>query len=270
MSKFITFSSEANEEAVKYNVTPVVHAEDYIYQNTRSMLDTPDDPFGSEIRAAADYFRTGDYSASLVDKIVTKYHKSASSRRISFLEFAAGYGCVSRHIRKMADRYELTACDIHTQAIDFLKREIDVHSLLSVSDPALFETSVKYDVVFALSFFSHMPDRTFGPWIKALFGSLANDGILIFTTHGRSAHNDMGRPALQQDGYWFLPSSEQKDLPTDEYGLMISTPLYVINNIAKIKNSALIAFEDEFWWVKQNLYVVRKVDTNFGANREIA
>jgi SAM-dependent methyltransferase len=269
MSKFITLSLEAKEEATKYKVTPVVHAEDYIYQDTRSRLDNPDDPDGSETRAVAQYLRNGDMCASLVDKLVIKYHPSAGSRRVSFLEFAAGYGGVSRHIRKMADRYELTACDIHSQAVEFLEQEIGVNALLSVSDPLLFKTSVRYDVVFALSFFSHMPARTFGLWIKALFGSLANDGILIFTTHGRSAHNDMGCPALQEDGYWFLPSSEQKDLPIDEYGLMISTPRYVINNISKVDNSALIVFEDEFWWGKQNLYIVRKVDTNFGADREI-
>ena len=68
----------------------------------------------------------------------------------------------------------LTSCDIHSEAIDFLDRQIGVKTLQSVHLPEQFATIEKYDVVFVLSFFSHMPRSSFGRWLRALYGSLSH------------------------------------------------------------------------------------------------
>ena len=253
---------EAAAEAVKFAVPPDIHSEDFIYQHH---LDVQTDPDRDRARAHVTeyYFLDGDRSAKRLDALIRQFHPEAMSRRLALLEFASGYGCVSRHLRRMDDRYDLVACDIHPQAIDFLRERLDVAAVLSRSRPDEFAVDRRFDVVFCLSFFSHMPDRTFGDWIEALFSTLMQGGLLIFTTHGREGYIDIGRPALHPGGYWFAPMSEQKDIPTDEYGCMVATPLYVMERIARCHGAAVVFFQEAFWWGKQDLFIVRKVDTDF-------
>jgi SAM-dependent methyltransferase len=163
----------------------------------------------------------------------------------------------------MADRYELTACDIHEKAIEFLTSTLQVESLLSRSDPHDFAVPRKFDIVFALSFFSHMPDRTWGAWFARLFDALADDGLLVFTTHGRVVHEDGGRPPLEPDGYWFGGTSEQRDLPVEDYRTMIVTPFYAFKCIEQSERAALVFFQEALWWGKQDTYIVRKVPVPF-------
>ena len=114
----------------------------------------------------------------------------------------------------------------------------------------------KYDVVFALSFFSHIPDKVFGEWIKALYEVVKPGGVLIFTTHGTLFKNRFNK--MTTNGFSFDLASEQKDLATEEYGSTVSEYEYVERkckeNICKIPE----IFEEGFWWKIQDLYIIRK------------
>ncbi len=59
-----------------------------------------------------------------------------------------------------------------------------VESYLSSPVPEQL-TLPSQDVIFAHSFFSHMPETTWARWLKALANALAPRGVLIFTTPGR-------------------------------------------------------------------------------------
>jgi SAM-dependent methyltransferase len=238
---------EAPSEAAKFGVSPDIHGDDFLFQY---LVEVQTEPAKARALVTEHYFFDGDRSAKRLDDLIREYHPRAATRRLSLFEFASGYGCVSRHLHKMNDRYDLVACDIHEQAVAFLGERMAVSAMLSHSDPRKFNPGAKYDIVFALSFFSYMPYRTFGAWIEALFATLADDGLLIFTTHGRIAHDDMSHPALAPGGYWFLTSSEQEDLLTDEYVAMIATPFYVMDQIARCPQAALILFQEGLWWGK--------------------
>lgn len=135
-------------------------------------------------------------------------------------------------------------------------------ALLSRSNPAEFKADQTFDVIFALSFFSHMPDATWGAWFRALFANLAEHGLLIFTTHGRAGYEDLGRPQLAPSGFWFAPMSEQKDLPTEEYGCTVVTPSYVLEKAESCAGAALVFFREGFWWGKQDVYVVQRTSSD--------
>jgi hypothetical protein len=255
---------EAAAEAAKFSVSPDIHAADFIYRHHLEIWSGPDEA-ATRARATEYYFLDGDRSARRLDALIRQFHPDSASRRLALLEFASGYGCVSRHLSKMQDKYALTACDIHDRAIEFLRDRLGVDAVPSRARPSEFALGQTFDVVFALSFFSHMPDRTFGAWIEALFATVAGNGLLIFTTHGREAHADIGFPELHPDGYWFAPVSEQKDLPASDYGCMISTPSYAIDRIARCPGAALVHFHESFWWEKQDLYIVRKTNHLFRA-----
>ena len=74
----------------------------------------------------------------------------------ALLEFASGYGCLSRHLVKMTDRYDVLSCDIHPAAVEFIDRQIGLQATLSHSRPDQLKLRQQFSVVFALSFFSHI------------------------------------------------------------------------------------------------------------------
>lgn len=110
---------EAAAAAAKFAVAADIHAEDFIFHHH---IHIQSDSSRSRARpvVADHYFTDGNQSALKLDALVRQHHPQAGARRLSLLEFTSGYGCVSRHLRKMAERYELVACDIHPQAISFL------------------------------------------------------------------------------------------------------------------------------------------------------
>lgn len=256
------YAPEAAAHAARFGVAPEIHAIDFIYQHLLEFHPSAPDQDHRE-QVADHYFADGHRSALRLDGLVRRFHPHAGERRLSLLEFASGYGCVSRHLRKLADHYDLMACDIHPEAVAFLENRLSVPALLSRSDPAELKLERRFDVVFALSFFSHMPHRNWGRWVTALFDCVAEDGLLIFTTHGRIGHEDVKRPELTPLGYWFQPLSEQKDLPTDEYGTTVVTPSYAIERIEACPHAALLFFQEAFWWGKQDTFVVRRVANEF-------
>lgn len=238
------------EFAERYGVCPDIHAEDFIFhfhvESRQSDI----------LQAAEVYFRDGDRSARKLDELIGRFHPGG--RRLALLEFASGYGCVSRHLKKMDDKYDLVSCDIHQAAIDFLEQRVGVQGLLSEPNPDDLPAGPRFDVVFALSFFSHIPNTTFYRWIQKLFDFVADGGLLVFTTHGRVGRKAVGDPVLEPEGYWFNPISEQFDLPVEDYGTMITSPYYVFRAIEQDPLAKPVFFEEAFWWGTQDTYIVQK------------
>jgi len=237
--------------AQQYGVESTIHPGDFIYWY---ILNHPS--FPSLEAAIGNYFENGSTSAKLFTDIIASLGLE-TDRAIKLLEFASGYGCVSRHL-KQNTLFDLVACDIHPEAVDFLVKQIGVEAVQSVHMPEEFSPPAQYDVVFALSFFSHMPKMSFGRWLRALFGSLNVPGYLVFTTHGLASHKILGSPPLSPDGFWFSPSSEQKDLDVAEYGTTISTPDFVTAELFRQTGAPIVAYKYAYWWEHQDLWVVKR------------
>ena len=240
------------ENAATTDVVAAVHPQDFIYwfccKNPHLTLEA----------AISYYFSDGARSADKLNGLVTELGFERG-QPIKLLEFASGYGCVTRHLKKQA-RWDLTSCDIHSEAIDFLDRQIGVKTLQSVHIPEQFATIEKYDVVFALSFFSHMPKSSFGRWLRALYGSLRAPGYLIFTTHGVKSCGAFGitPDEIPADGFRFWANSEQDDLDTVEYGSTLAASEFVINEIYHQLGAPIARFKQAGWWGLQDLWVVKK------------
>jgi len=241
------------EAAMQLQVEPSIHPQDFIY---RFCCAHPLLTLESGIEY---YFRDGRRSSAKLADLLAGF-TDLDPHCIRLLEFGSGYGCVTRHLRKLP-QFDLVACDIHQEAIDFLTHTIGVRSIMSKNRPAEFLLPDKYDVVFALSFFSHMPETTFGGWLRALLQTLHVPGYLIFTTHGTKSCPHMGiRPEdIPASGSWFSAGSEQFDLDTAEYGTAITTPDFVIPEIYRQTGAPIVTYRHAFWWEHQDLWVVKRV-----------
>jgi SAM-dependent methyltransferase len=239
-------------EAKVHDVAPTIHPGDFMYW---FCCNHPELTLEQAIRY---YFWDGGRSAGKLASILAELGLP-TGRPIKLLEFASGYGCVTRHIKKNPD-YDIVSCDIHPQAVDFLRERIGVQAIQSVHSPEEFATTNTFDVVFALSFFSHMPRRSFGRWLQALYGSLSAPGYLVFTTHGLKSCEALGitPDEVPADGFWFSAHSEQSDLDATEYGSTLCTPDFVIREVNRSAGASIAMFKHAHWWEHQDLFVVKR------------
>jgi cyclopropane fatty-acyl-phospholipid synthase-like methyltransferase len=243
----------SKELSYKYDVSGEIHEHDFIYEFIKNH---PGFPKAED--AIRHYFSNGNNSAEKLKAILSADLGININENRSFLEFASGYGCVTRHLLKKLPEFEFAASDIHPEANQFLEKISGCKTVQSHKVPEKYPTHT-YDIVFALSFFSHMPRTTWSRWLQTLVNRLNINGFLIFTTHGLASHKMMNSPILEDDGFWFQNNSEQSDLETTDYGTTITSPLFVLNEIHKIKDCKIRLLKTEHWWTHQDLYAVQKI-----------
>jgi hypothetical protein len=244
------------------------------YQNDKKMFNIPseisekdhllrflieDCSIPSKEEAVKHYFENGFESATKLKNIIDSLYPD-KDKKINLLEFASGYGMVTRFFKKVIPSLDVTACDIHPDAMSFIESKMKVKTILSDSIPEKLSISDKYDVIFALSFFSHMPKTTWSRWIKVLTSKVKTGGFLIFTTHGMISKKLCIKNANpDKEGFWFFPGSEQKDINKDEYGTTLVTYQFVSNQLKIIGSCNIVEFKEGFWWGHQDLYIVKVV-----------
>lgn len=241
------------ESAARYSVSPEIHDDDLLLP---FLLKLPAFP---EPRLAIDYyFSDGAESARKLREVLIRNTSYAHHGRLSVLEFASGYGMVTRHLRHQLAGAEVVSCDIHDSAVAFINSTLHSRAVNSRHVPEELRFESVFDVVFALSFFSHMPEATFSRWLEALFRVVRPGGILVFTTHGLASQKYFGDVVLPESGFAFIASSEQDDLDVAEYGSSIATPDYVIGELYRTIRAPIREFKHSYWWGHQDLYVVAK------------
>jgi hypothetical protein len=251
----IPISDAVRGHAQELGVCPDIHANDFVFQFVLDALWK-----GDAERATRNYFDLGAYSANLVKKILAdlKPSRMRLNERHEFekiLDFASGYGCVARHISTVLPHFAVTTCDIHREAARFNTDVLKLHGLVSSVNPEALELP-SFDVVIALSFFSHMPKHSFHRWLRRLAGSLNEEGVLIFTANGHTTHRTICPDLVPDvDGFAFRGVSEQKDLSANDYGLTVSFPYYVHTIINNIPGLRLTSFTEGLWWGTQDTYV---------------
>lgn len=235
-----------------------IHPDDLIYQ---FLIENPCFSNAND-RAVQYYFYDGAKSAHKLKELLFSQLGLRQSENTSLLEFASGYGCVTRHLIKEMAPINIVSCDIHEAACSFIKSVMGVKTILSATNPEdLNIENESFDAVFALSFFSHMPDRTWSRWLRVLFDKVTPGGHLVFTTHGiTSSTKHFGNPNIPESGIWFTPNSEQKDLDVADYGNTIVTPDYVKRAVENILHQKILHLVEAGWWEHQDLYVVKKAN----------
>jgi SAM-dependent methyltransferase len=213
-------------------VPGALSADDYIFWYIYDNL-----PEDKRLGAAAEYLDSGKHVGRFLAALLAEYGvaKVLAARPdpaspISLLDFASGYGRVTRHLPNEVPHAEIVACDIHPGAVAFIQ-SMGLQAIQSSHVPEGLDLGRTFDVIFVLSFFTHMPRRTWKPWLDALARQLRPNGLLVFTAHGEVSQVEMGVPTLEPDGFFFHSVSEQKDLDASEYGNTVTTFEYVYSQL---------------------------------------
>jgi 2-polyprenyl-3-methyl-5-hydroxy-6-metoxy-1,4-benzoquinol methylase len=215
-------------------VCRTISPRDEMYMFARSKLPT-------EEATRTYYFDTGKELASGILRYLLA--TGLDPEKLDFLDFAAGYGRVTRWL--LPTYRTVTVADLDQEMIDFHKREFGVQGFLSSTDPRILSSHRHdYDIIFVFSLFTHLPDTAWDAWLRALASLVRPGGHLIFSTHSYELFAQLeparfGDPATWVEEFVFWEDNETHGrLETSIYGCNIVKHSYVANAV-----NALPGFE---------------------------
>ncbi len=230
------------------NIVTKIHPKDEMYSFFKTHPLHRDNPLES-------YFESGDGMISSLLDIIGKIDIKIEDIN-NFLEFACGYGRFTRHLVKIIPPNKITGSDVFKEAVDFQKEVFGVKGFYSAFKPKDVEIPEKYDIIFVASLFSHLPKKTWRSWLKKLYNSLNENGVLIFSTHGITC---MANPDdMPKSGFLHLRISESKIHSLREYGLTYTTPEFVQKTVFKETGQSIFLEIPKGLWNYQDVYVLKQ------------
>ncbi len=123
--------------------------------------------------------RDGQHIAGLINE-------HAGGQNLKILEWGCGPGRVIRHLQKfLAGPAELTGADYNRDSVAWCRAHLDGITFVEndVEPPLPFDAG-RFDVVYALSVFTHLSEPLHAAWIDELARVLKPGGLLLLTLHG--------------------------------------------------------------------------------------
>lgn len=204
--------------------------------------------------ATIEYFRVGHETFAVLDQAVRWAGGSWAESRV--LDFASGYGRVSRFVADAATTERMAVADILAPAVAFQETHLGVAGVVSATAPAAVDIGGPYDVITVISLFSHLPDKTFRAWLAKLALSLADGGLLLISTAGEHAYSVTESAGKLDKDFVFWRWSESRKLKTGDYGKAFCRPEYVQRIVDRLDGVAILARLPHAINNHQDLYVL--------------
>jgi SAM-dependent methyltransferase len=180
---------------------------------------------GDRDRALFAYFRSGASIADSLRQVLRWRFGDFRQRPIRVLDFASGYGRVTRFLLRDLPAERLAVADVYADGVRFQEERFGVHGIVSTIRPEDFACAERFDAILVTSLFTHLPEARFVAWLRVLLGLLAPGGMLAF-----SAHSPAVLPRgveMPESGIFFHETSESGSLATSDYGSTWVTEAFV-------------------------------------------
>jgi len=204
--------------------------------------------------AVALYLDSGKRIWATVRQILGWYFGSASWGG-RMLDFASGYGRVTRHMVAEVPPDALWVSDVLAEGVAFQQRQFGVHGIVSTSDPELFHAEGGFDCIVVSSLFTHLPAARFAGWLRRLGSLLSSRGLLLVSVHDVALRRDEAPPA---SGFLFEGVSESGSLSAAEYGTCWVSEAFVRSAIGQAIGGCEVLRIPRGLGNFQDLYVVAR------------
>lgn len=133
----------------------------------------------------ASFQRWGKLNADAIAEVIADVTPTAAP---TVLEWGCGLGRIGTHL---AQRYAYTGVDIDHRSIAWCAANLEGRYTVNRPDPPLPFASGSFDVVFAVSIFTHLSARAHEIWRDEVIRVLKPGGAFIFTVHGAEQAQDL-------------------------------------------------------------------------------
>ena len=184
------------------------------------LLPTPDEKcrirvHGSPLLPA---FKLEGYSSyRKIKHLIKKNISFIDNENIRLLDWGCGCGRVSRYLR--ADYRNIWGADIDPKNLSWCEQNLKMQTIELGATPTGILPENSFDVIFGISVMSHLSLDHQILWLRELYDSLSENGILLLSFHGvssalRSMSNELFSRFLSE-GYWNLRENQslQEILP---------------------------------------------------------
>jgi SAM-dependent methyltransferase len=173
---------------------------------------------GDRERALYAYFQSGASVAGAMAQVL-HWRFGEPGRVGRLLDFASGYGRVTRFLLRLLPAERIWVADVYAAGVSFQQRRFGVHGMVSTVRPEDFAAaagSATFDAILVTSLFTHLPEERFVAWLRVLMGLLAPGGVLAFSVHDRCLLQ--AGVELPAAGLLFREISESGSLAGSDYG----------------------------------------------------
>ncbi len=127
------------------------------------------------------FVEAGRLAAESLTALLEKHGVSLESARV--LDFGCGCGRVLRHLRHLPA--ELHGCDSNPVAVEWCAEHLPFarFTVNALESPLDYDAET-FDVIYALSVFTHLPARLQSHWVDELRRVLKPGGTLVLSLHG--------------------------------------------------------------------------------------
>ena len=209
--------------------------------------------------AVSQYFGVALQQYDVVQQLLESLF--SEPEEIDFLDFACGYGRLLRFLVHGLSPKNIHAAEIQPDALAWVGQRYGVNIHASGPAPQDFSPGRKFDLIWAASLFSHLPDPLFGPWLAQLAAHLTDQGVLCLSVHDETLlPPDMRMP---DSGLLYLSGSENADLDPEIYGTTFVAADYVERAIAGfLPGRRIVKRLPRLLAHEQDVYVIGPPDCN--------
>ncbi len=186
---------------------------------------------GERDSALAEYLWNGRWIADRVLALAAARF-GAADRCGRLLDFACGYGRLTRWLAAELGAGRITVSDIVAPAVEFQRATFGVAGFVSTARPQDLAGAGRFDLVWVGSLFTHLPEPAFRGWLARLAAMVEEGGLLAFTTLDMALSPE-GRD-VAGGGHRFASTSESRVLDHDAYGTAWVTPDYIARAVAAL------------------------------------
>jgi SAM-dependent methyltransferase len=153
------------------------------------------------------------------------------------LDFGCGCGRTLRWLAPRLQNARISGTDTDAEAIEWccthLRGEFGVNGPL----PPLDYPDESFDLIYAISVFTHLDEEFQLRWLRELRRVLKPDGLLLFSVHGPAAWGELEQAdlrGLERRGFLFKSSSKLKGIFPEWYHTAYHSEPYVRDEIGKL------------------------------------
>lgn len=178
------------------------------------------------------------------------------------LDFGCGSGRTLNAIHREMPTAKLFGTDMDKDAIGWSNAHLDFATFnVNNPEPPLKYTSNKFDLIYAISVFTHIDEQLQYQWLDELARVAVPGAILLLTVHGPSIASSGKIEADQQKqyaekGFLFVKDKSWSDLFPDFYQTTYHTPEYINANWSK--NFDILKYIEHGMDGVQDMVVLRK------------